>query len=638
MNKTAQSDRILLWIILIVAAVLRFIKLGDFSFTNDELSALSRLRFNGLGELIRQGVLTDAHPPGVQVFLAYWTFFFGTGEFMVRLPFVMVSLASVVAIYRIGKLWFNTHAGLIAAALLATLSYTLTYAQLARPYAFGLFFSLMVLYQLTKVLYEDSKPPTSRYVWLMIAFVLCMYTHYYCIIFAFFAGAIGLLRTNKVNRRPYILACIGACLLFIPGIPILMHQFDAGGGGTGGESGWLGAPEPDWIAGYLYYAFNASWYFIGATGLLILVGWIAKIKEFRINRYHAYAILLFLLAYGFGHAYSIWKNPILQYSVMLFAFPCLLLFLGSLGAVVRSNLSMALVLGILGAGLVSTTLEKEYYSTYRFGTMKELAELNSRWIEEYGADRITPVISVHNSYYIQYYNEQQRPPVTYVDDKTRGVEDLGELYRVVRDAGTEYFAYSWSTINTPPEVYEIIMWKFPIMVDDIQFPILDLDGYVNSRATLFKIGHNSRTVIWDTLVAPPNIDYQVIWSDSNDIRNGFTGRANMVSTDREYFGDIIVPVRRLGIDKLNYITAQVSVSGTATAQLVITVMRNGEALFWGSGQFETYSGEGDYHVFYTALPDMALLPDDEIRCYVWNLNGESFYLENLELTVYDGAP
>ena len=77
------AQRLTLILILIVGAVLRFYNFYGWSLTNDELSALNRLRFSSFMEVMEQGVkLNDMHPPGVQAFLYIWTTLFGVNEMM----------------------------------------------------------------------------------------------------------------------------------------------------------------------------------------------------------------------------------------------------------------------------------------------------------------------------------------------------------------------------------------------------------------------------------------------------------------------------------------------------------------------------------------------------------------------------
>ena len=57
---------------------------------HDELSALSRLQYDNIYDVVKYGVmLGDTHPAGVQVFLYYWIKFGGTSEVWVKLPFIL---------------------------------------------------------------------------------------------------------------------------------------------------------------------------------------------------------------------------------------------------------------------------------------------------------------------------------------------------------------------------------------------------------------------------------------------------------------------------------------------------------------------------------------------------------------------
>ena len=123
---------------------MRFYHFADWSLSNDELSALSRLQFENLSSVIENGVrLDDMHPMGVQVFLWFWTKLFGITPFVVRLPFVILGCLSLVLFYLIAKEWIGYNRALIALAIFACSQFPILYSQLARPYSPGLFFSLL---------------------------------------------------------------------------------------------------------------------------------------------------------------------------------------------------------------------------------------------------------------------------------------------------------------------------------------------------------------------------------------------------------------------------------------------------------------------------------------------------------------
>ena len=126
----------LLSIIILVGGFIRFWNYGDMPFMHDELSALSRLQFDNIFDVIKYGVmLGDTHPAGVQIFLYYWIKLGGTSEIWVKLPFILSGILSIWLVYKIGKLWFSSAVGLFASAMISTTQFFVMYSQIARPYS-----------------------------------------------------------------------------------------------------------------------------------------------------------------------------------------------------------------------------------------------------------------------------------------------------------------------------------------------------------------------------------------------------------------------------------------------------------------------------------------------------------------------
>ncbi|MCS7085906.1 MAG: hypothetical protein NZ534_07525, partial [Bacteroidia bacterium] len=104
------------------------------SFTNDELSALLRLRHDDIFSLWELGVKPDGHPAGVQTFLWFWVKIVPETEFWVRLPFVVCSLGALRELHRMG--------GAAATANLLFSVPLIIPLTAARPYAPGLWMVL----------------------------------------------------------------------------------------------------------------------------------------------------------------------------------------------------------------------------------------------------------------------------------------------------------------------------------------------------------------------------------------------------------------------------------------------------------------------------------------------------------------
>lgn len=112
-----------LWFIIIVASFLRFWNFFEIPFTHDEFSALFRTRFASFSELVEKGIMPDGHSAGVQLFLYFWVKLVGFSEPWVKLPFMLMGLASLFLIWKIGTEWFSKQVALWATASLAFMQY-----------------------------------------------------------------------------------------------------------------------------------------------------------------------------------------------------------------------------------------------------------------------------------------------------------------------------------------------------------------------------------------------------------------------------------------------------------------------------------------------------------------------------------
>ena len=223
-----RMDYILLGIIMLVAAVLRLWKLGQVPFMHDEFSALLRTRFDNFHDFIQQGVMPDSHPIGMQLFLWGWVKLFGWSALWVKLPFVLMGIGSIYLIYIIGRQWFNRKVCLFSADFFAVSQFTVFYSQLARPYAAGLFFVLLMAVFWYKVVF-GTKTTTKDYVGFALSAWACSLMQYFSIAQAGLIFLTGLFFLPKERRKSYWLSGIAAVALFVPTLPIFYQQLFVSG-------------------------------------------------------------------------------------------------------------------------------------------------------------------------------------------------------------------------------------------------------------------------------------------------------------------------------------------------------------------------------------------------------------------------
>lgn len=360
-NKTSlKLDYLLLGVILLVAAVLRLWKLGQVPFMHDEFSALFRLKFDSFHDLIQYGVTEgDSHPAGVQVFLYYWTKLVGWSELWVKLPFALMGIASIYLIYLIGQQWFNRKVGLLAAAFFAVSQLTVFYSQLARPYAPGLFFVLLMTVFWNKLLFDAKKPSIGTCIGFAVSAWLAALAHNFSTAQAGLIFLTGLFFLSKERRKAYWLSGIGAVALYAPHLPVFYYQTFV----NGGIGGWLAKPKSTFLIDFLQYTMNYAPLFIFAVGIVIVLPFILQNPEKRRHPVRWATIAWFLVNFSVAFVYSLLREPIIQYSTLIFCFPFLVLTLFSF----HKNNSMTMtqtviaVLAILFIGTSSLIINRQHY-------------------------------------------------------------------------------------------------------------------------------------------------------------------------------------------------------------------------------------------------------------------------------------
>lgn len=293
----------------------------------DELSALSRLQFDNFSDLIENGIKPDGHPAGVQTFLYYWTQLFGKTEWIVKLPFNLMGLASVYVIYKIGLNWFGEKSGLLAASFMATLQYFILYSPIARPYTSGLFLSLLMVHYWSLYMFHT---PQKKYLAGFIVFAaLSAYNHHFSLLFAAIVGFSGLFTINKSQVKEYIISGLLIFALYLPHMPVFIHQL--GVGGVGGEGMWLASPELDFPLAFIDWAFQYSQTILILVGALLVFSIFKGQDKYKDRKITKYTLLFiwFSLPLIIGLGYSLYVNPVIQYSLLIFSFPYLLLLIGS---------------------------------------------------------------------------------------------------------------------------------------------------------------------------------------------------------------------------------------------------------------------------------------------------------------------
>ncbi len=146
-------------LILLLAAGLRFHRLGEQSLWNDEGN--SYVQAGRSFSDIAANAARDIHPPGYYWLLAAWRGLTGESEFALRALSALASVASVAFMYALGSRLFGTAAGITAALFITFNTFNIYYAQEARMYALLALWSAGSLWALVGLLFARNQPPVG---------------------------------------------------------------------------------------------------------------------------------------------------------------------------------------------------------------------------------------------------------------------------------------------------------------------------------------------------------------------------------------------------------------------------------------------------------------------------------------------
>lgn len=596
-----------LWtgIILFLALAMRLYHL-NFSYSNDELSALSRTVFTSFNDLINKGVLVDFHPAGVQVFLYYWVKLFGMDEWVVRLPFAIAgTLAIWLSILTFSR-WFGRKAGLFTAALLTFTELSLIFSQIARPYGSGLLLSMLTVYFWTLFLQKD-KPRYDYALGFALSAAACLYNHHFSGLFAFMVGVAGFFMLRHTHLKLYLAAGFVAALLYLPHLPITYAQMSIGGVGE-----WLGKPAWDWPLEHFSLLFNHSW----TVAVLILLTGAAQWKFYKpykgSHRFRIIAVIFFGAPLVIGFFYSLFINPVLQHSILLFSAPFLFAFLFSWSHGIPKKVFNLLLPVLIAGGIFQAIFINNYYSAQHFGEFRGIAEKVKVWNEKYGEANITRAMNINNPWYLNFY--LRADSTTFVQSDSRDKADIQNLSTWLNNSNTPYFMYAWLK-PTPAEINDMILARFPCIEQKADFSGM-------TKVVLYsKYEEKCRQQLSDTLFFQestfPEYLNDTASPDFLEYYPGFEGTLTGGDTDESV--------------KLRVSAVVHSVTTDSRAVLTFSVHNpQNETIFWTASKL-SYFVKGDEwsKVLLTINLPAETLTGHIVKVYLWNPGREHIFLRAL---------
>lgn len=635
-----NTDNILLGCILLIAFFLRIYKLPSIPFTHDEFSAIFRTQFQSFGELIEKGVMVDGHPPLVQVFLYYWIKLFGISEIWIKLPFIISGVLSVFLAYKIAKEWFDKNSAIIITIFIAFLQYTVLYSQIARPYGSGLFFILLFTYFWNKLVFHQEHKRIFNFIGYAISGALCAYDHHFALLQIAIIGLSGFffIKRNQIIR--YFLANLVIVVLYLPNLSVFFAQLN-----LKGIEGWLDKPDYDFILNYISYSFNFSWILGIVSGVILLTGIFLKpsISNSR-NSLKWMSLAWFIIPFLIGFIYSKYVNAVLQYSVLIFAFPFLLF--GIFGWIRSNSLKFRIITASLLSivCIYSLVCERKHYQIFYESPYEKIVANAQIESNSLGKENCLTVFSLSLNdpngtpfKAFQYYCKKLPYNSNYI--ATDLPSDFKNLQQNLENFKGNFVSYGFLS-GSYPEIYPLIQRYFPYVYKTIHLAAGDIVVFSKNKTEdnqLISVSDNSfeeKTPNWDE----PNKAFLI---DSIASEGKFSYTFDSLSEWGPSFTDTLFNLTT----GLNYIDISVDVmplGNFTSAQLVSSIDQDSISIIWRSSQFSNFNmqpGKWTTVTLSLKLPDIKFKDyNPTIKTYLWNSEKQHFLVDRFRVCVRKGNP
>ena len=463
MRSDRSVERFALLLLLLVNVYIRFTGIGDFSLSNDELSAVTRLEVSTFTELIENGVIaTDPHPAGTQVFLYYWTSVFGTSPFAIRFPFVVFGILGFFFLYATFRRWIGFQRAVLAISFISLLEFIIIHGQLARPYALGFFSTTVFVWAWDRFALAGDKKTWIKIAYVLSAVLSC-YAHYFAGLFAGIVALTGLIVVYKKGQfRPFLWMNLAVMALFIPHVSVTIAQLS-----RTTLTAWIPPPESDFISTHIFILLNRSVFLLVlflALSLWSLLRFIAVERDKA--QYLLFGALFFLIPILIGYLYTQYAGPALMDRVLYFSAPYFLV-LAFIALPKMSKpvfLTSMLLLTLVTAA--STALETSFATRDYTEKFKETGIVYLDFIDEYKSENVLVTGNYNSPRYLEYYTKKTVP---FVVDRLVTDSLLAIFMREVRYSGKPYLFHSWACMYQSVESVEYARIFYPNLIEQGHF-------------------------------------------------------------------------------------------------------------------------------------------------------------------------
>ncbi|MFA5147304.1 MAG: glycosyltransferase family 39 protein [Candidatus Omnitrophota bacterium] len=199
--------------------LLRVYHLGNSSLWWDELMTVSRIDYP-LVQVVRN-LFISPFPPLYYILMNLWVKAFGNSEFFLRLPSLMFSVGSVIAVFYLARELFDEDAGFFSALFLSVSPYSIWFAQTAKMYSMSWFFAILSFLFFHRFTRDKRRVSLLLYV---IFTTLSIYTTYIGFILILTQNILFFCFNRERQVRRWLLGQALIFLFFLPWLGIFQYN------------------------------------------------------------------------------------------------------------------------------------------------------------------------------------------------------------------------------------------------------------------------------------------------------------------------------------------------------------------------------------------------------------------------------
>ncbi|HWY38977.1 MAG TPA: hypothetical protein VNY73_10490, partial [Bacteroidia bacterium] len=329
------------------------------------------------------------------------------------------------------------------------------------------------------------------------------------------------------------------------------------------------------------------------------------------------------------HFYSVYKNPILQFSVLLIASPCIIIVVANGISFISEKFFVAISFVLMAAIIVQTVFVKKYYSLgIKQGVRSAIVEtIDAK--QKYGKDNVTAIYNTEPTFVEHYFKEfkQQYACLNSFDSVFQKPTLLGNYLRSLKE---EYIV-----LSDPDAVnLERVKTYFPYVIKHDE-------GFFKNVFLLSK--KNTGSMKDETVVSISNIENKSPFNFPDNYKK--EGKDILIDSLDEWPFYVWANINSLLVVQGQWVvcnTTYIPLKPTENLSFDFCVKEKDSTLFYSSRNFRDFYMPGDsiQHGFSSIFmgTDLREWQEAKLECYFWNQSKKRYVIKDLNLKILNINP